>query len=104
MRECVCVCVCVCQCVSVSVPKALLPKGNGREVLLTGIAKQVGVYVCACSVRCVCVCTCAAAGLALACGGSSSKLPWGPLAAPLVGAIVVPVGPTPWCPRVLLGP
>ena len=55
-----------------------------------------GVCVCVCV--CVCVRTCAAAGLALACGGSCSKPSRGPLAAPLVGAVVLPAGPTPGAP------
>ena len=50
-----------------------------------------------------CVRTCAAAGLAPACGRSSSGPPWGPLASPLAGAAAAPLGPTPWCPRALLG-
>ena len=59
------------------VPTALLPKGNGRDVLLIGIAKRA--EVCACARSMWCVRTYAAAGLALACGGSSSKPPWDPL-------------------------
>ena len=40
----------VCCVVWCGVPKALLPDGNGRDVLLTGIAKRVGACACACSV------------------------------------------------------
>ena len=36
-----------CSVVQCGVPKALLPEGKGREVLLTGIAKWAGVCVCA---------------------------------------------------------
>ena len=62
-----------CSAVRCGLPKALLPKGNGRDVLLMGIAKRAGACACACSMWCVCVCvcvcarTCVAAGLALAC-------------------------------------
>ena len=43
-----CVCVCVCAL------KVLLPKGNGRDVLLTGIAKRAGACAFARTMCCVC--------------------------------------------------
>ena len=43
-----------CGVVQCSVPKALLSKGNGRDVLLTGIAKWAGACACARSMCCVC--------------------------------------------------
>ena len=36
------VCGCVCARVCVCVPKALLPKGNGRDALITGKAMRLG--------------------------------------------------------------
>ena len=36
------VCVCVCVCLCAWVPKALLPKGNGRYALTMGAARRVG--------------------------------------------------------------
>ena len=60
------------------VPKAVLPKGNGEDVLLTGIAKRAGVCVCVRALCGLCVRTCAAGRLALTYGGSSSKPPGDP--------------------------
>ena len=83
------------------VPKALLPKGKGRDVLLMGIPKLEGYM----SIRTLCV-VCCTPGL----GGSFSPRQWGsqfrvalwgPLAARPVGAVHAVF--TPLCPLVPFG-
>ena len=88
-----------CGVVWCGVPKALLPKGNGRDVLLTGKAKWAGV----CVVRALCG-TCAAAWFIPWSGGLCPWPLWGLPAALIAGAVAAPAGPSPWCPWVLLGP
>ena len=88
-----------CGVVWCGVPKALLSQGKGRDVLLTGIAKRAGgvclgtrfvTHLCGGRVR-------------HSVGGLSSTRSRVPPATVPVCASAVPVWPTPWCLRGLLG-